>query len=81
MTGTWRKKWVEECGHNTETWEWECEKKIGSLDEVMDLCESVCGIGECNDLEDSQFENQDTCDRIGFQFYIIYDISRIVFHR
>ena len=64
MAGTWRKKWVEECG-----WDGECEKKIGSLDEVIDLCESVCGIGECNDLEDWQFENQDTCDRIGFEFH------------
>ena len=41
-----------------------------SLDQLIDRCESVCGLGECDDLEDWQFENQDTCDRIGFELNV-----------
>ena len=48
---------------------WRLKLEDSNLDEVMARCESVCGPGECNDLEDWQFENQDTCDRIGFEFH------------
>ena len=41
-----------------------------SRDDVVELCEMMCGAGNCDNIDSQSFENSDHCDRKRFHYNI-----------